>query len=105
MSTQLRVDTERGDDGRVVLHAIGEIDASNVATFADALDAAAAEAPGSVTVDLSAVGYLDSAAINALVAHAGSLHIVANPMLIPVLRISGVAELATVHAAPPADGP
>ena len=27
MSTQLRVDTERRDDGRVVLHAVGEIDA------------------------------------------------------------------------------
>ena len=42
---------------------------------------------------------LDSAAINVLVSHGGPLHIVANPMLIPVLRISGVAELATVRAA------
>lgn len=99
MSTQLRVDTERRDDGRVVLHAVGEIDASNAGVFAEALSAAAVSSDA-VTVDLSAVQYLDSAAINVLVSHGGPLHIVANPMLIPVLRISGVAELATVRAAP-----
>ncbi|MCB0942375.1 MAG: STAS domain-containing protein [Mycobacterium sp.] len=98
MSTRLRVDTERRDDGRVVLHAGGEIDAGNVAVFAEAL-AAAAVSSQAVTVDLSAVQYLDSAAINVLVSHGGPLHIVANPLLIPVLRISGVAELATVSAA------
>ena len=103
MSTQLRVETERRGDGSVVLHAAGEIDASNMAAFAEALTTAAAETSQTVTVDLSAVRYLDSAAINVLVSHCGPLHIVANPLLIPVLRISGVAELATVHAAPEAD--
>ena len=83
---------------RVVLHAVGEIDASNAGVFAEALSAAAVSSDA-VTVDLSAVQYLDSAAINVLVSHGGPLHIVANPMLIPVLRISGVAELATVRAA------
>ena len=103
MSTQLRVDTDRRGDGRVVLHAVGEIDASNVTAFAEALATAATQSPDALTVDLSAVRYLDSAAINVLVSHGGPLHIVANPLLIPVLRISGVAELATVHAAAPAD--
>lgn len=97
MSTQLRVDTERRADGRVVLRAVGEIDASNMAVFAEALGAA--QTSQAVTVDLSEVHYLDSAAINVLVSHGGPLHIVANPLLIPVLRISGVGELATVSAA------
>ncbi len=47
--------------------------------------------------------YLDSAAINVLVSHGVPLHVVANPLLIPVLRISGVAELATVRTTPDFD--
>lgn len=104
MSTPLRVHTERCGDCRVVLNAAGEIDASNIAAFNDALNAAPAATAGAVTVDLSAVACLDSAAINVLASHAGSLDIVANPLLIPVLRISGIAELAMVHTAPSAQG-
>jgi len=99
MSMPLTVRTERRGDGRVVLRAAGEIDASNIATFSDALSAATAEAADTFTVDLTGVEYLDSAAINALVPHADSLHIIANPVLIPVLRVSGLAELATVRPA------
>ena len=98
MSTQLTVRTERSTDGGLVVYAAGEIDASNVADFAQALAGANG---GTLTVDLSAVDYLDSAGINALVPHAESLHVIANPLLLRVLRVSGLDELATVQPAPP----
>ena len=101
--TPLTVHTERGADDQVVVRAAGEIDASNVASFAEALQAGFAETVDTLTVDLSAVHYLDSAAINVLVPHAESLSIVANPVLSRVLQISGLDKLATVRTAPPAD--
>ena len=99
MSTPLTVRTEHDPDGGVVVYAAGEIDASNVADFAQAL--ANGANGGTLTVDLSAVDYLDSAGINALVPHAESLHVIANPLLLRVLRVSGLDELATVQPAPP----
>ncbi|WP_431232591.1 STAS domain-containing protein [Mycolicibacterium psychrotolerans] len=101
MSTPLTVRVERAADGRLVLRAAGEIDASNVADFADALNAAVnGEA---LAVDLSAVDYLDSAAINALVPHAESIEIIANPVLMRVLTVSGLAELAKIRPAAECD--
>lgn len=101
MSTPLTVRVERAADGQLVLLAAGEIDASNVADFAEALAAGAAGHADTLVVDLSAVDYLDSAAINALVPHADSLQIIANPVLMRVLIVSGLTELAKVR---PADG-
>lgn len=98
MSTPLTVLVERAADGRLVLRAAGEIDASNVADFADALNAAV-NGGTALDVDLSAVDYLDSAAINALVPHAESLQIIANPVLMRVLTVSGLAELAKIRPA------
>ncbi len=103
MSTPLALDTARRDNGRLVLTAMGEIDLSNVDTFTQALGAAVTETADSgdtLTVDLSAVEYLDSAAINALFAHAEQIHLIARPLLISVFTISGLTELATVEAAP-----
>jgi anti-anti-sigma factor len=102
MSTPLTVRVERAADGQLVLLAAGEIDASNVADFAEALAAGAAGHADTLVVDLSAVDYLDSAAINALVPHADSLQIIANPVLMRVLIVSGLTELAKVR--PAADG-
>jgi HptB-dependent secretion and biofilm anti anti-sigma factor len=99
MSTPLTVRIERSADGRLVLLAAGEIDASNAADFAEALNAGAADGADTLTVDLSAVDYLDSAAINALVPHAESLQIIANPLLMRVLLVSGLTELAKVRSA------
>ena len=82
------------------LRAAGEIDASNVADLAKALRDGLNEG-GALTVDLSAVDYLDSAGINALVPHAESLHIIVNPILMRVFRVSGLEELATISPAPP----
>ena len=99
MSAPLSIRSGHDNDGRLVVGAIGEIDASNVADFAKALQDAV-NTGGMVTVDLSAVDYLDSAAINALVPPAESLLIIANPLLMRVLRVSGLEDLTTVQPAP-----
>jgi anti-anti-sigma factor len=95
----------RGDDGKVVLIAAGEIDLSNIDAFSQALDAAIAEAGsgGTLTVDLRAVEYLDSAAINVLFPHADQIHLIVHPLLTRVFTISGLDELTTIESAPPAE--
>jgi anti-anti-sigma factor len=103
MSTPLTVRIDRAADGRLVLFAAGEIDASNVADFAEALDAGTNGDSETLTVDLSEVEYLDSAAINALAPHAETLQIIANPVLLRVLTVSGLAELAKIRPAPSSD--
>ncbi len=104
MPILLTLDTARSDDGKLVLIAAGEIDLSNIDTFTQALTAAITETAGSgetLTVDLSAVEYLDSAAINALFPHAEHIHVIAHPLLVRVFAISGLSELATVEPASP----
>jgi anti-anti-sigma factor len=104
MATSLTLDTAHGDDGKPVLVAVGEIDLSNIDTFAEALTAAVtdtAKSGGTLTVDLSAVEYLDSAAINALFPHAEHIHVIAHPLLIRVFAISGLTELTTIEPAAP----
>ncbi|WP_193044783.1 STAS domain-containing protein [Mycolicibacterium baixiangningiae] len=108
MATPLTVSADRHDDGTPLLVAAGEIDRSNIETFTRALTTVIASADGTggpggpVTIDLTAVEYLDSAAIGALSVHADQapgMRLLANPYLIPVLRISGIDQLATVQAA------
>ncbi|OBI94390.1 anti-anti-sigma factor [Mycobacterium alsense] len=102
MSTSLSLDTARDGDGRLRLIAAGEIDLSNIDKFNQALTAAKSKRGDSdekVKVDLSAVEYMDSAAINILFTHADHIHVIVHPLLMPVLRISGLTELATTEAA------
>jgi anti-anti-sigma factor len=99
MSTPLTVHIDQGADGRPVLFATGEIDASNVAYFAEALHTGTGGDADTLTVDLSGVEYLDSAALNALAPHAESLQIIANPVLMRVFRVSGLAELTSIAPA------
>ena len=102
MPTSLTLDTARCSEGNLMLIAAGEIDLSNVDAFDQALGAATAEAARSgetLTVDLAAVEYLDSAAINALFTRADHIRLVAHPLLMPVLKISGLTELVTVEPA------
>ncbi|OBI48041.1 STAS domain-containing protein [Mycobacterium sp. E796] len=102
MPTSLTLDTARRDDGKLVLTATGEIDLSNIDEFNDALSGAIAEAAsngGTFTVDLSAVEYLDSAAINALFVRAAHIDVIAHPLVMPVLTVSGITELVTVEPA------
>lgn len=104
MATALRLDTRRDDDDTVVVTATGEIDLSNVEAFSAALVSAAREnaTPAAITVDLSAVKYLDSSAINVLFTHAEAvkrLRLIVHPFLVPVLKISGLSELAALETA------
>ena len=103
MATRLTLNTERTEEGVPRVVVTGEIDMTNVAAFTEALTAAAQNANGAgvVSVDLGAVKYLDSAAINALFAQTSRverMHLVVHPFLMPVLRISGLGELATIES-------
>lgn len=101
MASPLSISAERRGDV-TVLTATGEIDLSNVEAFESAL-VNACEAAGRtdamLTVDLSGVEYLDSGAINVLFAYANQIHVVANPILMPVMKISGLADVASVESA------
>jgi anti-anti-sigma factor len=107
MPTPLSLNTDRGVDGTPLVTAAGEIDISNIDVFSEALTIASEGTRGPITVDLSAVKYLDSAGINALFKHADEidrLHLIVHPFLLRVLTISGLSEIATVQPAPaPAD--
>jgi anti-anti-sigma factor len=103
MPTMLTLDTAHDNDGKPLLVAAGEIDLSNIDTFAQALAAAVKDTASSgetLTLDLSAVEYLDSAAINVLFPHAEHIRIIAHPLLIRVFAISGLTELASIEPAP-----
>ncbi len=107
MPTSLTLDIARRDDGKLVLTAAGEIDLSNVDAFTQALADATTEAAGSggkIIVDLGAVEYLDSAAINVLFAHADDIHLIAHPLLMSIFSTSGLTELVDVEPAPPTAG-
>ncbi len=98
MNTPVTVSTGRRADGQVVVTAIGELDMSNVDAFSQALAGALAQTGGEpVQVDLRRVEYLDSGAINALFPHAEHVRVVANPILMSVLTISGLTEVARVE--------
>jgi anti-anti-sigma factor len=103
MPTLLSLETTVGDDGQLILTATGEIDLSNIGAFDQALADATAEVAGGgkLTVDLSGVDYLDSSAINALFSQADHIHVIAHPLLLPSLTVSGLAELVTIEAAAP----
>jgi anti-anti-sigma factor len=101
MQTSLTLDTARPQDGKLLLIAAGEIDLSNIEAFKQALIEAAGGGE-TLTVDLAAVEYVDSAAINVLFAHAEDIHkLIAHPLLMNILTISGLTELVAVEPAPP----
>ncbi|MFJ4835860.1 STAS domain-containing protein [Streptomyces sp. NPDC088747] len=93
MPTPLTLTSGRRPDGTALLTAVGEIDMSNTHDLAAAL----AGTPGPLVLDLTGVEYLDSAGLSALFPHADRIELIANPLLQPVLTISGLASLTTVH--------
>ena len=95
MSTELTFTTGRRPDGTLVLGATGEIDMSNAAAFAAALTDA--HATGPFVLDLTRVEYLDSAGLAVLFPHVDDVHLVAGPLLGPVLTIAGLADVTTIH--------
>ena len=101
MTTPLTITAGRRDGGTFALVATGEIDLSNIESFARALDDAIAASDGdTVTVDLSAVDYIDSGGINALFTCADRISLIVKPLLMRVLTISGLTELAKIEPAP-----
>ena len=102
MATPLSLNTSDRGDGTHVLTAAGEIDLSNIDDFTNALTAAGTGGT-MLIVDLSGVLYLDSGAINVLFANADRIQLIASPVLMPVLKISGLTDVASVEAAPPPD--
>jgi len=98
MTTPLTLSIDRRPDGRAMLTAVGEIDMSNAGQLRDAL---AQAGDGPLLIDLTAVEYLDSAGLTVLFAHAGHLELVATPLLLPVLKISGLSEITEVRRADP----
>ncbi|AKK27921.1 STAS domain-containing protein [Mycobacterium sp. EPa45] len=103
MATPLTLDSACRSDGTFVLTAVGEIDMSNVAAFNEGLTAAITESAGGdarLTVDLSAVKYLDSTAITTLFSNADRIAILAHPHLMDVFTVSGLTELVTIEPAP-----
>ncbi|MBU2664092.1 STAS domain-containing protein [Actinoplanes bogorensis] len=101
MSTPLTLTPGRNPDGAVVLTAVGEIDMSNAATFANALIDTDSDADGAMfTVDLTGVEYIDSAGLAALFPHVERLRLVSNPLLAPVLSIAGLDDITTLGTEP-----
>jgi anti-sigma B factor antagonist len=94
MTTPLTLSTDRRPDGTTVLTAVGEIDMSNAGQLRDALTQAG---EGFLTIDLTSVDYLDSAGLTVLFTHADHIDLVAAPLLVPVLRISGLTDLTDVR--------
>lgn len=92
MTTPLTLVPGRRPDGTHHLAVSGEIDMSNIDSLADALSTT----PGPLVLDLTDVEYLDSAGLSVLFAHADRLELIAT-LLAPVLRVSGLSDLTTVH--------
>ncbi|GGV53089.1 STAS domain-containing protein [Streptomyces griseoflavus] len=93
MSTPLTLAPGRRPDGTALLTVAGEIDMSNV----DELAAAIETTEGPLVIDLTAVEYLDSAGLSLLFRHTDRIELVVTPLLAPVLEITGLADLTTVH--------
>ncbi|MGW7317282.1 STAS domain-containing protein [Streptomyces sp. NPDC054854] len=93
MTTPLTLTLGWRPDGTALLTAVGEIDMSNTRELA----AAIAGTAGPLVLDLTGVEYLDSAGLSVLFPHADRIELLANSLLEPVLTISGLTDLTTVH--------
>ena len=96
MSTELTFTTGHDPSGCRVLGAAGEIDMSNAAAFAAALDDACRDGDRLV-LDLTGVEYLDSAGLAVLFPHVDHVRLVAGPLLGPLLTIAGLADVTTIR--------
>ena len=106
--TPLSLNTDRGVDGTPRVIAAGEIDISNIHAFTEALTTASEGSRRPITVDMSAVKYLDSAGINVLFKYADEidcLHLIVHPFLMRILKITGLSDIATVQPANVMSGP
>lgn len=107
MTTPLSISATRLADGTPVLAAAGEIDTNNCAQLDSAIRAALrqeAKDGRALVVDLSAVGYLDSAGLGVLFDYVERVEVVANSLLAPVLTMTGLTGVMKVRGldSPPA---
>ncbi|MET7436949.1 STAS domain-containing protein [Streptomyces sp. NPDC004082] len=93
MTAPLTITPGRRSDGTPRLTVSGEIDMSNAGFLAEAIQ----DSQGPLVVDLTAVEYLDSAGLSVLFAHAARLELIVTDLLEPVITVSGLDGLATVH--------
>ncbi|GIE92034.1 STAS domain-containing protein [Actinoplanes regularis] len=99
MTSTLTLTAGHRPDGAPSLTAVGEIDMSNAETFATVLaDAVHRSEKKPLVVDLTAVEYLDSAGLAALFEHAEHIELLSSPLLEPLLTVSGLADLVTIHS-------
>jgi anti-sigma B factor antagonist len=95
MTSQLSFASRTRPDGTPVLAVTGEIDMGNAAAFGAAL-AGALPAAGRLEVDLTGVGYLDTAGLACLFSNASAIEVTVTEVLSSVLAISGLADLTAV---------
>jgi anti-anti-sigma factor len=109
VTTPLALNTNRGDDGTLVLSAAGELDLSNIDTFTQALTDAINGTDGAdlaVTVDYSDLEYMDSSGINVLFTHSGPIRgLIINALLSAVVTCSGLTEMVAVEPPVPCEPP
>lgn len=99
--------------GHVVISVRGDIDLSAEAKFAETLATAIGDRPGRITVDLSAVEFMDSSGVRCLLlgkrsADAAAIAFAvrgAQGVAAQVLKITGVFDLLTAVPAEPASEP
>ena len=102
MATPLSITTDHRDDGTLVLTATGEIDLSNLEAFADALsDGSAAwratvRRSPSTSPEWSIWTAVPSTRCSVT---PSACDVIANPILMPVLTISGLTDVASVEPA------
>lgn len=101
MATPLTITATPAQHGPVTLTIAGEIDMSNAAVLAAAIEAQ----HGPLIVELTDVHYLDSAGLSVLFAHAERLEVVVPALLAPVVAIAGLGAVALVHGPNPAAYP
>ncbi|HEY4457158.1 MAG TPA: STAS domain-containing protein [Pseudonocardiaceae bacterium] len=93
MATPLTITAAPTQHGPTTLTVTGEIDISNAAVLAAAIEAQ----HGPLIIELTEVHYLDSAGLSVLFTHAPRLEIVIPALLAPVIAIAGLGAVAQVH--------
>jgi anti-anti-sigma factor len=102
MNAEFRVaiDPAGGPQGTPLVAVEGEIDPA-AASRLDEMLTEAAESSDQVTVDLSAVDYLDTAGVRVLFDHAGQARLVlllaSDGIIAPVITTSGLGRVVTVR--------
>jgi anti-sigma B factor antagonist len=94
----------RDDQGRYVLHAVGEIDIATVSTLRETFGQLMRTATGSATIDLSDIAFMDCHGVTALLEAADRarvegirLSVVASPRISQLIRLTGLYAVLDVY--------